>query len=255
MAMRGWWLITAAAVIVVAGCVGAPGDEEGAQADPGADGEAFEPEAYTFEDTFLAGGTGEEHTHAFRVPNGTTEVMGQLAWTGPGAQLEFQLVNPEGEAVADGWAESEDHRYVTTTHPPEPGRWTAVVTAEQGANVPYTLDVEAREGEPYGSIERTFTIQPQDFAEVNLNMEPGDRFVFAWEATGEVYFNVHYHDDGETDRPIEHTGTELEGNFSAPVTQVYSPVWVNEGPLPVDVEVSIDGDYRLHSMTRDDPPE
>lgn len=243
------------AVLVLAGCLGTttqPGadtTDESSAADA-----AFQPVNRSFEGEFLVGGVDQPHTYTFPVPNGTTEIMGLLTWTIPGAALDFQLVDPTGEVQADGWAESDQHRYVTTTDPPTPGNWTVVVTAEQGADVHYEMAVEARKGEPYGPIEQTYTVDPQDFVEINLNMVPGDTFTFDWQADGELVFNVHYHADGETERPIEHTGTELTGNFTAPRTQVYSLLWSNEGALPVEVTASVDGTYRLHSMTRDQPP-
>lgn len=253
--MRAWIPIAAAALLLVTGCLGTT-TETDAQDPAGAPTEepGFEPEAYTFEGEFLAGGADEPQTYTFQVPNGTTEVMGLLTWSMPGAALDFTLRDPSGEAVADGWGESDQHRYVTTTQPPVPGEWTVEVTAQQGADVHYTMDLEARQGEPFGPIERTYTVDPQDFVEINLNMAPGDAFNFSWQADGELAFNVHYHADGETERPIEHIGTELDGNFTAPRTQVYSLLWSNEGALPVEVTASVDGTYRLHSMTRDQPP-
>lgn len=248
-------LVFAGLLVLASGCLGLPTEEAAEEGSPEPADDGFEPATYTFEDEFLAAGADEPHEYSFHVPEGATEVAGLLTWEEPAAALEFELVDPGGDVVAEGWAESETHRYVTTTEPPQPGNWTVVVRAKQGADVQYQLDLAAREGEDYGPISRTYTVQPQDFVEINLNMEPEDWFTFAWEASGELSFNVHYHEDGETHRPIEHTGTQLEGNFTAPVTQVYSPVWVNEGALPVEVQVSLDGDYRLHSMTREDPPE
>lgn len=242
------------AVLVLAGCLGTtsqPGADPSDEAP--VDEAAFQPVNETFQGEFLAGGVDQPHAYTFPVPNGTTEVMGLLTWSIPGADLSFQLVDPDGEVQATGWAESGQHQYVTTTHPPTPGNWTVVVTAEQGADVHYEMAIEARKGEPFGPIEQTYTVDPQGFVEINLNMAPGDAFTFDWQADGELAFNVHYHADGETERPIEHTGTELAGNFSAPRTQVYSLLWSNEGALPVEVTASVDGSYRLHSMTRDQP--
>ncbi len=252
--MRGWIPIALATLFVAAGCLSTAPEQSSDAADAPATESPFEPASYTFDGGFVAGGVDDPQTYAFEVPNGTTEVMGLLTWSIPGGALDFQLLNPAGDIAADGWGESDSHRYVTTTDPPPPGTWAAEVTAQQGADVHYTLVIEVRKGEPFGSIERTYTVQPQEFAEINLNMVPGNGFTFSWQSDGELYFNLHYHADGETARPIEHTGTELEGNFTAPDTQVYSLLWRNEGLLPVEVTVSMDGTYRLHSMTRDQPP-
>lgn len=245
-----------AVLLLTAGCVGTSTDDtDPSTADVPSSNTSFEPANYTFEGEFLAGTGDQTQTYTFEVPEEAGEVRGLLTWSIPGAELDFQLENPEGEVVADGWAESDQHRYVTTTDPPQPGNWTAVVTAQQGVDVHYTLEIEARQAQSYGPIERTYTIQPQEFAEVNLNMAVGDNVTFDWQADGGVYFNLHYHADNETQRPIEHTGTELAENFTAPNREVYSLLWSNEGAVPVEVTVSMDGAYRLHSMTRDEPPD
>ena len=252
--MRGWTLFTVVLLLLTAGCLGADTTPtKGETSTPPTEKAPFEPVAYTFEGEFLAGGADAPQTYTFQVPNGTTEVMGLLTWSMPGAALDFQLYDPTGEEAADGWGESDQHRFVTTTRPVVPGEWTVEVTAQRGADIHYTMEIEARQGEPFGPIERTYTVEPQDFAEINLNMVPGDAFNFTWQADSEVYFNLHYHADGETQRPLEHTGTALEGTFTAPATQVYSLLWRNEGVLPVEVTVTMDGTYRLHSMTRASP--
>lgn len=253
--MRRWIGLALGALLLTAGCVGTSTSDDGpSAAEAPSSNASFEPATYTFEGEFLAGTGDQTQTHTFEVPEGGGEVMGLLTWSIPGGELDFQLENPEGDVVADGWGESDQHRYVTTTDPPTAGNWTAVVTANQGADIHYTLEVEAREAQPYGPIERTYTVQPQDFAEVNLNMAPGNNVTFDWQAEGEVYFNLHFHADNETQRPIEHTGTELSANFTAPDREVYSLLWSNEGATPVEVTVTMDGTYRLHSMTRDEPP-
>ncbi len=269
--MRVWTLLGLGLLVLITGCIGADiGNEEPPEAEVPEE-PSFEPVTYEWSDEFIVAGMDDAHAYTFDVPEGATEVMGQLTWSMPGAVLWFDLIDPEGEVQASGWIESDQHRYVTTTHPPTPGEWTVEVTGDRGVDVHYDMLVEAREGQPYGPIQETYTIPPDEtatipneapmpythpdhFAEVNLNMEPDQWFTFEWEATDEVYFNVHWHEDDETHRPIEHTGTALDGNFTAPETQVYSPIWVNTGDEPVDVHVEIDGEYRLHSMTRDQPP-
>lgn len=232
----------------LAGCA-APNGAEPSGADPVADA-AFAPVSYEFDGEFLAGGVDAPVAFPFEVPMGAGEVEALLTWTIPGAILQFQLLGPDGAVVADGWAENGMRRYVTTTGPPPAGNWSAVVTAERGADVHFALDVTARLAVPYGPIAQTYSVAAGAFAEVNLNMVPGDSFEYDWSADGELYFNVHYHAPGGTERPIEYTGTAHEGNFTAPANEVYSLLLRNEGLLPVSVDVSVDGTYRLHSMTR-----
>lgn len=233
---------------MLAGCT-APGADEPTVLESGADA-AFEAVTYNFTGEFLAGGVDAPVAFPFEVPGGAGEVEALLTWTIPGAILEFQLLDPDGTVVADGWAESEMRRYVTTTRPPFAGAWSAVVTAERGVDVHFALEITARLAEPFGPIVQTYSVAGGAFAEINLNMVPGDSFDYDWSADGELYFNVHYHAPAGTDRPIEYTGTAHQGNFTAPANEVYSLLLRNDGLLPVRVDVSVDGAYRLHSMTR-----
>ncbi len=195
----------------------------------------------------------DDQRFEFEVPNGTTEVEGILTWSTPGAVLDFAFFDPSGRENGNGWGESDSHRYVTSTYDVVPGMWTAVVSIERGVDADFDLAVEARLGQPYGPISGTYEVPANDFAEINLNMVPGDFFNFTWSASSEVYFNVHFHSNGTTDRPIETTATALDGRFVAPANEVYSMLWRNQGVLPVTVTFEVDGAYRLHSMTRDAP--
>lgn len=244
-------LFIVAVSVLVAGCATTePATEDAAPTPPV---EPFEPVSYEFAGEFLAGGLDDPMVYEFEVPNGTTEVEAILAWTIPGASLDFSLRDPAGKENGNGWGESDQHRYVTSTYAVIPGTWQIIVTIQQGVDVHFYVDVTARLGEPFGPIERTYTVMPNDFAEVNLNMVPDDHFNFTWASDAEVYFNVHFHNNGTTDRPIEHRGTSMDGNFTGPANEVYSMLWRNEGFLPAEVTFAMDGVYRLHSMTRDAP--
>ena len=232
----------------LAGCA-APGGGEPTGIDPVADA-AFTPVSYEFDGEFLAGGVDAPVDFPFKVPVAAGEVEALLTWTIPGAILDFQLLGPDGTVVADGWAESAMRRYVTTTRPPTAGNWSAVVTAERGVDVHFSLEVAVRAAEPFGPIDETYGIAGGTFAEVNLNMVPGERFNYSWAADGELYFNIHYHANGATERAVEFTGRSHAGEFVAPDVQVYSLLLRNEGILPVSVDLAVDGTYRLHSMTR-----
>lgn len=249
MANRLPGALAALAVLALAGCT-SPGSDDAPASQPPA-GAAFTPASYQFDGEFLLGGVDAPLAFPFEVPEGAGEVAALLTWSIPGAVLEFQLLDPSGAVAADGWAEGDTRRYVATPQLPAPGEWSAVVTAQQGADAHFSLNVTARAAQPYGPVAQTYAIAGGAFAEINLNLVPGEAFEYSWTAGGDVYFNVHYHANGTTSRPIEATGREASGDFTAPDRQVYSLLWRNEGALPVEVAAQVDGSYRLHSMTRD----
>ena len=210
----------------------------------------FRPVSYEFNDEFVAGGLDAPKTFPFQVPAGADEVAALLTWTIPGAVLEFQLENPNGTTIATGFAETDQRRYVATPDLPMAGNWTATVTATRGVDVHFTLNMTARQGVDHGPIRQEYTIGRGAFAEINLNMIPGDIFDYVWNADADLYFNIHFHGENGTERPVEFRGRAHEGNFTAPDRQVYSLLWRNEGLTPVRVEADVEGDYRLHSMSR-----
>ena len=211
---------------------------------------ASTPVFYSFNGEFLAAGVDAAKTFPFEVPRWAGEIAALLTWTIPAAVLEFQVLDPSQTVVADGWAESPQRRYVATTNPPGPGNWTIVVSAERGVDVHFAVNVTIRVAKPFGPVAQTYAVQRGAFAEINLNMVPGESFNYTWSADGDLYFNIHYHANGTTSRPVEFTGRAHDGTFVAPDRQVYSLLLRNDGLLPVEVEVSVDGSYRLHSMTR-----
>ncbi len=207
----------------------------------------------------------------FTVDVGGNVVEALLGWTAPGAQFGFQLLDPTGESVASGWQEAEGRAFVSTTQPVIPGEWTLEISSARAVGAGYAATVTVMsEIMPYGPIDTTFVIParnptrdipaevrgnvpaflPRDYAEVNLNMVPGDGFTFNWTSSSEVYFNVHFHGADGTERPIEERSSGLAGNFTAPDTEVYALLWRNEGNSDVEVRLELDGNYRLHSMTR-----
>lgn len=255
--------------LLAAGCVSAPADVTLASTDATRLGTAWQ-RVYVFDGE--RGPLDAPTASAFEVPDGAAQVEALLTWRQPGALLSFRLLDPAGEEAARGWNEADGRAYVTTTHPVVPGTWTLEISSERAVAAAYgatvTVDSQAL---PHGPILSTFVLPPQnparalppelrgaaygafprDFAEVNLNMAPGDAFRFTWTASAEVYFNVHYHGaDGTTERPIEERTTSLEGDFTATATEVYALLWRNEGSQPVEIQLEMDGTYRLHSMTR-----
>ena len=253
---------------ILAGCVDPP---LGAVSAPDATSASRLPwqRVHDFEGRIAA--TGGATTYPFDVAEGAAQIEALLTWREPGAQLGFRLLDPSGEEAAAGWNEAPNRAYVTNTHPVVPGEWTLEVFAARAIAADYSASVKVTSDAPdHGPITTTFVIPPQnparllppeargavptvtprDYAEVNLNMEPGDAFNFSWTSSSPVYFNVHYHGADGTERPIEERTDALEGSFVADMTEVYALLWRNEGTSDVEITLELDGSYRLHSMTR-----
>lgn len=260
----------AALLAALSGCVSGPpsGATEGATPEEAA-GASWQ-RLYVFDGEL--GAAGDRVAFPFLVPEGAREVEALLTWSDATAQLAFGLMDAAGQDAAQGWNEGDGRAYVTTTHPVGPGEWSLEVWADRALMTSFAATLTVRsEAIPEGPITTTFVIPPRDptrslppearagipavgardYAEINLNMQPGDAFDFSWNATSEVYFNVHYHGaDGTTERPIEERTTTLVGSFAANTTEVYALLWRNEGTSELEVNVDLDGTYRLHSMTR-----
>ena len=259
----------AVVALALAGCVDPP---QGAVAEGPATGGDAAPWQRVHPFDGALGALTPTAQHPFDVPEGSAQIEAVLTWREPAAQLGFRLLDENGEEAAAGWGEAPTRAYVTTTHPVTPGAWTLEVFSTRGVAADYSATVKVTSDAPdHGPIVTTFVIPPQnparslpaeargvvpsvtprDYAEVNLNMEPGDAFDFSWTATSPVYFNVHYHGaDGTTERPIEERTDALEGSFAANMTEVYALLWRNEGTSDVEVTLDLQGSYRLHSMTR-----
>lgn len=251
------------------GCVSRPFDAASVE-DPTGTTESAWQRVHIFDGELRA--PGDTLTFPFTVADGAKEVETLLTWSDAAAQLAFRLLDPNGDEAAQGWNEGDGRAYVTTTHPVEAGEWTLEVTGERALLTSFAATTTVHsDAVTEGPIATNFvipprnptralpaetrtvlpTVGPRDFAEINLNMAPADAFRFSWNASSEVYFNVHYHGaDGTTERPIEERSTALAGEFTANATEVYALLWRNEGTSEVEVEVALDGTYRLHSMTR-----
>lgn len=255
--------------LALAGCVDAPGAAVTEKEPVGGDAAPWQ-RVHPFDGAL--GPLATTARHPFEVPAGSAQIEAVLTWREPAAQLGFRLLDEAGEEAAAGWGEAPTRAYVTTTRPVTAGNWTLEVFSERAVAADYAATIKVTSDAPdHGPIATTFVIPPQnparalppearaplpsvaprDYAEVNLNMEPGDAFEFSWTATSPVYFNVHYHGaDGTTERPIEERAEALEGSFRADMTEVYALLWRNEGTSEVEVTMDLQGSYRLHSMTR-----
>jgi hypothetical protein len=263
MKARAFLGLTITIVSVYAGCLGK--SEAPRLLDAGEDAPlTVAPITFRFDGT-LDGSPLESGVAEFPVelPTEAAAFSARLGWSDERADLELLLLDTDGEQVDQGFAESATTRAFTTAAPLRAGNWTLRVMAERAVATTFQLEAVATFA-PAGRmvIEQSYEIETRipvrelaslqqgGFAEINLVMEPNERFNFTWTASQPVYFNVHYHDDGETQRPIEERADRLDGNFTAPIRQVFSLLWRNENPTPVTVEATVDGVFREHSRTR-----
>lgn len=249
-----------AAALLLAGCLGAvPGDTAGpSEGSPGDADEAFDERVWTFEGTLTgAPGSPDRSEDPFEVPANATGVGAVLTWGGEGADLDLTLLGPDGEEQATGWPERDGRESTAVAGRLAAGNWTVRVASDQAVDEDFAVEVTVWGGSPeHRVLEESTEIGPRvpgatrGFAEINLAMAPGQRFNWSWQADGELYFNVHYHADGETERPVEERTDGHAGTFTAPAAEIYSLLWLNEGATPVDLEATVDGVFRLHSRSR-----
>lgn len=185
------------------------------------------------------------------VPVGSSEVRANLSWKSPVADLALVLVDPDGKEVDRGWGETSTNKAVATVDPPKPGNWTVKVLGTRAHEEPFTLTVEVgRELPVHALLNKTYTVEPGSFAEVNLILEANATFSYKWALVqGEsVDFNIHSHKDGKTQYHERKTGASHEGTFTTTDRGVYSLLWANRGVATVVLETTIEGPFRVHSL-------
>ena len=100
----------------------------------------------------------------------------------------------------------------------------------------------------YRSDEQMLTLAPNEGAEVKALMKAGERFVFSWEATGLVNFDMHGEVAGaKSNEFTSHWKGRQEqgghGAFVAPFDGTHGWYWRNRGVKPVTVTVKTSGFY------------
>lgn len=203
-----------------------------------------------------------EAEHTFLVPPNATHLRANLSWMSDRAALSLVLVDPDGNEDG-GFGESPTRQSLGVVGAPRPGEWTLKVVSAQAFGEAYTADVFVTDEEPaLTKIDVAYAVdtrvpvrevaryQHGGYAEVNLVMREGDSFAYAWTSSQPVYFNIHYHADGKTERAAEERVSELDGTFTAPLDQVFSLLWRNENPGTADVEATVEGTFFEHSRTR-----
>lgn len=249
--------VLAAVVLLIAGCLTPAPAEDGASA---------EAAPYFLSESFEGNVAGTpnapgEAEHAFTVPPNATHVRANLSWSDERAALALILVDPDGNEDA-GFAESPTRRSLAAVAP-QPGEWKLRVTTAQGLDTAYAADVVVTDAPAANTtipfayavdtripVRELAQFQHGGYAEVNLVLEKGASFSYAWTSDAPVYFNIHYHADGKTERAVEERTDALEGEFTAPLDQVFSLLWRNESPGTANVEGSVGGVFYEHSRTR-----
>ncbi|HWG90705.1 MAG TPA: hypothetical protein VNZ52_07640 [Candidatus Thermoplasmatota archaeon] len=254
--MRALLLLGIVGSLILAGCLAAEqapdvGDE--AASGPGngsADRNVSELFSFTGKLTGLPVGPTEEVFNV-TVPESATEVKANLSWGNPLADLALILVGPDGKEAGRGFAETTTNRAVSTIDPPTPGEWQIRVVANRAYEEAFRLAVEVGRVAPgFQVIQKTYNVEANSFAEVNLIMEANATFNYTWKTQGgeTVYFNIHSHQDGKTVRHEEGESADGEGTFVAPTRQVYSLLWRNPGVATIPLETTIAGEFRVHSL-------
>jgi hypothetical protein len=100
----------------------------------------------------------------------------------------------------------------------------------------------------YRSDELSLTLAPNEGAEIKALMKTGERFVFSWEATGLVNFDMHGEVAGaKSNEFTSHWKGRQEqsghGAFVAPFDGTHGWYWRNRGVKPVTVVVKTSGFY------------
>lgn len=133
-----------------------------------------------------------------------------------------------------------------TVEPPRSGTWALKVGATLAANVPFQLKAAADLIVPDDNVVRS-SKRLQGFDEVNVIMEENATFTFSFNASQPIHWDVHSHPPGGVKYWQEGTDASKQGSFTAPARGIYSLLFENDQPLPVDFAFEMRGRFRLHS--------
>lgn len=243
-------LLALACIVLVAGCVG---EDPAPQSQPQGDARTDAMSSRTLEADFSGSALAtpaqpQVHDFPFAVPTGAVGVNATLEWGSPAARFDLVLIDPDGETAAEGYDEREGRLVAATVDPPRSGEWTLRVTASLAVNVPFTLHAVAELIVPEDNLVRqTATLRTPGFNEVNVIMEENATFTFAFNATGDVKWDVHSHPPGGVKYWDQGTGASHAGSFTAPARGIYSLLFQNQGAVPVEITFEMRGKFRLHS--------
>lgn len=246
-----------ALALVLAGCMAGEVPDPTPPADERTDDASLRPVTERFSGT--ATGTPaapDVHEFPFDVPRGAVGVNGTLSFSQPTSSVPvrqasgfaLELFDPDGESVARGYRDVNGNLIVATVEPPKPGTWTFVVTATSALQASFTLDAVAELIVPeHNVLTQTIRLGQRSFFEINLILEKDASFVFSFNSTGPVRWDVHSHPPEGLKVWESGEGTSATYSFTAPERNVYSIMWENPGALAVDLTYHVDGKFRVHS--------
>lgn len=244
-------LALALLTVALAGCTGSGSEGEDEFVPTSSVGGEPTIEELDFADRFVVAGVDDPFAYDLEVPVATELAEGLLTWDHPTAMLSFRFLDANGVELGRSFTEEAGRAFVTVRWPSGVTEGVVEVTGAGGADVAFDLHVRLiGNATRFGPIEVDYTLGPGDFGEINLNMVPEDYFNYEWASDADVYFDIHWHRDGQTHTETESTSTSGNGAFTAPEQEIYSLLWANEGVTNVRITGLVDGVYQLHSMSR-----
>lgn len=102
---------------------------------------------------------------------------------------------------------------------------------------------------PDGPRHYAWTVEPGEFAEVDVELTEGATMTAHFEADAALAWNVHSHPGAESTIHVEGRDSVGSPPFTADAAGLYSYLWLNEGnePVKLTVELSIEGMGRVDS--------
>lgn len=242
-------LLVLCALVLAAGCVSAPAPEAAPPPDQQTDAAGLREITARVDGTATATPVMPFVREVpFEVPAAAVGVNGTLRVLDPVARFSLVLLDARGEVAAEGYRDENGDLVVVTVDPPRAGTWTFVITAQLAADAAYTLDAAAQLLVPDDNlVRRSIELGQASFYELNMILEEGATFSWAWNASAPVRWDVHSHPEGGVKIWEEGEGTSGAGSFTAPARAVYSILWENPGAFPVDLDVHVQGRFRVHS--------
>lgn len=103
----------------------------------------------------------------------------------------------------------------------------------------------ARTQTPFAADERTFVLAPFESVELKYDLAAGDGFAYAWDADGDVVFDLHAEPDGAPAGVAESfaqgRGRRDGGIYTAAFDGVHGWFWENRGSVTVKVRLRVAG--------------
>jgi hypothetical protein len=197
------------------------------------------------------------------IPTGVTKVWIEIAWTSNMAVIDAQLLNESNEEVAAQKTLGAQRIEFFVEHDAIPsGNWKVVVTSSQAfPSERLTVTAKKTVGTLVGAentAEKTFKVPVggangapgAEFVEINLKMEIGKSFRWEWYVVGaetNLYFDIHTHENGATEYPVQQTAARGSGTYVHEKTEYASLLWRNDGLTEVTVHYKIVGDFVVDS--------